>query len=334
MDTLLSHKTALRLLRDPEVDALSCVTNDAEVFAPSAPMDAFTARDLMRGSSALWRAGKPLESLASDAMGSRVRPEYVSHVWRSGLPAGSVFRVRGGVWCAGPELTALQLAQELPELELVLILCEMMGTYSLVPAAQGGLVQRPRPLTDPGSIERFLPFCKGTKGCRTLARAAKLAFPGSASPMETKLTLRLCLPVSKGGYGLRLLSLNAPVEVDRMGEGSVGKGVRKPDILIAPWPGSGASPVAIEYDGEDYHMSHDGVVADALRANELKAAGIGEYRISREMYRNVAYIDAIVSKVREEAGYPRRHRSADDAARERARRIDLFRELSNAGRFY
>ncbi len=334
MDTLLSHRTALRLLRDPEVDALSCATNDTEVFAPTAPMDAIAARDLMRGSSALRRAGDPLESLTSDASGSRVRPEYVSHVWRAGLPAGSVFRVRGGVWCAGPELAALQLAQELPELELALILCEMMGTYSLAPGRPGGMVQRPRPVTDPGSIERFLASCRGIKGCRALARAARLAFPGSASPMETKLTMRLCWPVSKGGYGLKLLSLNAPIEVERLGEGPVGKAVRKPDILIAPWPGSGASPVAIEYDGEDYHMTPDGVVADSMRSNELKAAGISEYRLNRETYRNIAYVDDIVAKVREEAGYPRRHRSADDGRSEKCRRVELFRDLAKAGRVF
>ena len=334
MDTLLSHKTALRLLRDPEVDALSCATNDAEVFAPAVPMDAFTARDLLRESSVLRRAGEPLESLTRDAAGSRTRPEYVSHVWGAELPAGSVFRVRGGVWCAGPELTALQLAQDLTELELTLILCEMMGTYSLAPGMPGGMVRRPRPMADPGSIERFLASCGGIKGCRSLARAAKLAFPGSASPMETKLALRLCLPACKGGYGLRLLSLNAPVEVGKLGEGLAGKGVRRPDILIAPWPGSGASPVAIEYDGEDYHMTRDGVVADSLRGNELKAAGISEYRLNREMYRDLAYMDDVVSKVRDEAGYPRRHRSADDARRERSRRAGLYRELAKAGRVY
>ena len=334
MDTLLSHKTALRLLRDPEVDVLSCATNDAEAFAPSAPMDAFTARDLMRESSALRRAGEPLESLTRDASGSRVRPEYVSHVWGAALPAGSVFCVRGGVWCAGPELTALQLGQELSDLELALILCEMMGTYSLNPGRPGGMVQRPRPMTDLGSIEGLLPACGGIKGCRTLARAAKLAFPGSASPMETKLTLRLCLPVCKGGYGLKLLSLNAPVEVERIGKGFSDKGIRRPDILIAPWPGSGASPVAIEYDGEDYHMTPTGVAADTLRGNELKAAGISEYRLNREMYRSISYMDDIVSKVRDEVGYPRRHRSADDARRERARRVELFRELAKAGRVY
>lgn len=334
MDTLLSHKTALRLLRDPEVEASLCPTNDQAVFAPPAPMDAFTARDLLRENSALRRAGEPLESVTSEPAGSRVRPAYVSHVWGSELPASSVFQLREGIWCVGPELMALQLAQELPDMDLVLILCELMGTYSVAPGRPGGIVQRPRPLSSPDAIEDFLSSCAGIKGCRAFARAAKLAFPGSASPMETKLALRLTLPVSKGGYGLRLLSLNSSVEVDRIGAGFAEKGIRRPDILIAPWPGSGASPVAIEYDGEEYHLSPEGVAADALRGNELKAAGIGEYRINREMYRNLGYMDDLVSKVREEAGYPRRHRSAADERREKIRRADLYKELAKGGRVY
>ncbi len=334
MDTLFSHKTALRLLRDPEVEAPLCPTNGQALFAPAAPMDAFTARDLLRENSALRRAGEPLESVTSEAAGSRVRPAYISHVWGTELPAGSVFQLRKGVWCAGPELTALQLAQEVPVIDLVLILCEMMGTYSIAPGRPGGVVQRRRPLIGPDAIKDFLSTCAGIKGCRALARADKVAFPGAASPMETKLALRLALPVSKGGYGLRLLSLNSSVEVDRIGAGFADKRIRRPDILIAPWPGSGAAPVAIEYDGEEYHMSPEGVAADALRGNELKAAGIGEYRINREMYRNLGYMDDLVFKVREEAGYPRRHRSAADERREKARRVDLYQELAKAGRVY
>lgn len=329
MDNLLSHKTALRLLRDPELGLVERPTNTTALCAPEHPVDAFTVRDLMSENSALRRAGEPLEFVASGRCGARRQASYISHVFGSPLPAGSVFQVRGGLWCCGPELTALQLAAGLSELELVVVLCELMGTYSLASGSDGGLVQRSRSLTDPDRLQAFLGKLKGTDGVKALRRAAALALPGSASPRETKLALRLCLPAKKKGYGLKLLSMNEPLEVGRLGCGD--KALRKPDILIAPYEGSGASPVAFEYDGEETHMTREGVLSDTVRGNELKAMGISEYRINRELYRNINYMEDIVAAARAEAGYPRRHRSPEYEYRQKLRHVELYRELERAG---
>lgn len=140
MDNLLSHKTALRLLRDPELELVERSTNSSSFFAPGRPVDAFTVRDCLSEHSALRRAGEPLEFVTSDHGGARHQASYISHVFGSPLPAGSVFQLRRGLWCCGPELTALQLATCLSELELVVVLCESMGTYSLAPGRDGGLV--------------------------------------------------------------------------------------------------------------------------------------------------------------------------------------------------
>ncbi len=331
MDALISHTTALRLLRDPALDFSSRARNLETTLAPNEPMDAYTARDLVRGSSALRRAGEPLETITSNPSGARRRPAYVSRVWGARIPSGSVFQVREGLWCSGPELTALELAGSLSELELTVLLCEMMGTYSVAPGYQGGMAQRAKPLTDPARLTVFLREVGGVKGSRALEKALKLAVAESASPMETKLVLRLCLPAAKKGFGLKLLSMNKPLEVERLGASTNDRGIRKPDILIAPWPGSDANPVAIEYDGEECHMTREGVLSDTVRGNELKAMGIGEYRVNREIYRNINYMEYLVEKVREEAGYPRRHRSAEDALRRKREHVELYKELARIG---
>ncbi len=328
MDILFSHKTALHLLRDTEVAAFSCAANKGFLTAPSQASDAYTVRDLKRYSSAVRRAGDPVELLTSDPNGTRSGCGFVSHVWKGELPPGSVIDLGQGLFCSSAELVALQLGPGLTELELTVLLCEMMGTYSLDLGATGKLSQRPDPLTDPGRLETFISLCDRRRGLSALRRAAKLAIPGSASPMETKLVLRLCMPAAKRGYGLKLLSMNEPLEVERIGERLDVKRVRRPDILIAPWPGSGAAPVAIEYDGEDFHMTREGVLRDTLRGNELKAMGIGEYRINCELYRSIDYMEDLVSKVREDAGYPRQHRSKSDRRAQRADHLELYRELA------
>lgn len=333
MDYLCSHTTALRLLRDPEVEAFSRPVNDGALYAPARPVDAFTVRDLAAYTSALRCAGEPLMFATSCKTGAQNRPAYVSKVFGMRLPAGSVFQLRGGLWCSGPELTLLQLASRLTEIELIVLLCEFMGTYSVFPGCAGGVHQRAAALTDPGRLASFLQGCRGTWGIQALRRASKFALPGSASPRETKLALRLCLPASMNGYGLRLLSMNESVAVDRIGWSGGERRVRKPDILIAPFEGSGARPVAFEYDGEDSHMTREGVLSDTVRGNELKAAGITEYRINKELYRNIDYMDDIVARARVEAGYPTPHRSAQEIRQRRLDHIKLYKQLEPAGRY-
>jgi hypothetical protein len=327
MDTLFSHRTALSLLRDPTLEAWSRPTNGELLRAPASPADSFTARDLLRENSALRRAGEPLDFLSSDPNGARVGNGFISHVWAGDLPMGSVTDIGHGLFCSSAKMVALQLATSITELELVALLCEFMGTYSIAPGLAGGMSNRPVALCGPEDLKKFLDACAGRRGVKSLRRAGGLAFFGSASPRETKLALRLCLPAVKKGYGLKLLSMNEPVEVERIGGHLRGRGIRKPDILIAPWPGSGAGPVAVEYDGEESHMTREGVLSDTKRGNELKAMGIGEYRVNRELYRNIDYMDDLVFKIREEAGYPRRHRSAADGYRLKLRHLELYREL-------
>lgn len=329
MDTLVSHNTALRLLRDPELNLADRPTNARVLYAPPSAMDSLTARELSNGASALRRAGEPLDFATSDPHGARSHASYVSHVFGMQLPARSIIDAGSGLWCCGAELTALQLAGCLSELQLVVLLCELMGTYAISPAVVGGIAQRPRPLTDPDRLDSFLADSEGVRGAKALRRAAKLAFAGSASPYETKLALRLCLPAKKGGYGLKLLSMNEGIAVERLG-GTGNQRLRRPDILIAPYEGSGAKPVALEYDGEASHMTREGVLSDTLRGNELKAMGISEYRINKALYRDINYMEDIVALVRAEAGYPRRHRSPEFGYRQKLRHIELYKQLERA----
>ena len=92
--------------------------------------------------------GEP-EFITRDPCGSRHGNGFVSHVFRTEVPQGSTIDFGGGVRCASPALLALLMAPDLSRLELTVLLSELMGLYSIVPEAAGGMIQRSVPLAVP-----------------------------------------------------------------------------------------------------------------------------------------------------------------------------------------
>ena len=149
----------------------------------------------------------------------------------------------------------------------------------------------------------------------------------SGSPRETKLSLRLSLRPELGGYGLNILSMNEPVEVERIHD-RLNKGTRRPDILIAgpEQPGQGRRVAAVEYNGRDHDTPRQ-IAEDAKRTNELVAVDIPEFVVRREQYGDLDYMDGLVERIREKVGLPRQVRGAELRARLRRLRWELYLEL-------
>ena len=222
------------------------------------------------------------------------------------------------------------MAPDLSRLELTVLLSELMGLYSIVPEADGGMIQRTVPLAVPEDFERLLAYVGSVNGAPLLREALGDACVRSGSPRETKLSLRLGLSCSKKGYGLPVLSMNDPLEVERIGSHFDGRGIRRPDILIKAPDGRNRpgefSGVAFEYNGS-IHNTQRGLARDIRRSNELRAIGLKEYEIDAELYRDHGYMEDIAERARRDAGYPRRHISAESAYRRRTRHEDLYWEL-------
>ena len=319
MDLLLTHTSALEVLRRPDAQ-----WRDAEAVVPRRAPTRSAMEALLARSRLLASLAGPVELLVS-AASARINNDLVrTHVMSAELPAGSVVEIMPGVRAASPELLPVLMAPALTELELICLLSELLGTYAIAPQHEKGMWQRREPLTTPDRIRALLARLGPVRGAGMVRRALGKACVGSASPRETKLSLRLGLPPRMGGWGLRVLSMNDPVEVRRIRD-AMSVGVRKPDILLRA-RGRRGRGVAVEYDGRD-HEEEQQHARDIERHNELVAMGFVEFIVARRQYKDLTYTEGLVARIRGELGLPPEVLEPGEAERGRALRQRLYEEL-------
>ena len=332
MDILLSHETALAVLRLPAVTRRAGLGERCDAHVPQTPPTPEEIESLLRLLPVLADRVKPIDVLVMSA-GARVRSQLVSsHVWSATLPPGSAVMVAPGVRCASPEQLVVQMTPALTDLELMVLLAELLGTYAIAPHTRRGMEQRARPLTTPERLTAHLEALGTVSGCARIRRALGMVCVGSASPRETKLSLRLGLKPALGGYNLPVLSMNEPLEVRRIHD-AMRAGVRKPDILLlAPdGPPDVSKPFcgrAVEYEGED-HRDPERLAANVERHNELVALGFGEYWVAKEQYRNLVYMDGLATRLRADLGMRTLRLSKEEAEQRRELRRVLYEELEH-----
>ena len=324
MEVLLTHTTALEVLRRPDLQRrVMTAPRDAATVPDRAPTRA-EMEAMLACSPLLASLAQPLELLVSSAS-ARIGNDLVrTHVMSAPLPAGSTIEIAPGVRVVSPELLPALMAPRLTELELIFLLSELLGTYAIDLARQKGMWQRREPLTTPGRIRALLDALGTVRGVGMVRHALQRACVGSASPRETKLSMRFGLPARLGGWFLRVLSMNDPVEVRRIRD-AMSMGVRKPDILLRA-RGRRAKGVAVEYNGID-HDSPERQALDIERHNELVAMGYDEFIVSAEQYRDLDYMDGLVARIREKLGLRTAALDPEEAARRRALRQRLYEEL-------
>lgn len=188
------------------------------------------------------------------------------HVW-TGPKHGSFFSINDEFCVSTPEACFIQMAGSLPLIHLIELGFLLCGTYA--PSA----VDLPmtcglQPLTNLSRLNNYIDRCSGESGVVNARRALKYVRDGSASVMETKLTMLLCLPRMLGGIGLPLPELNAEILIPSNLTGRTLTNVRRPDLF---WPDRN---VAVEYDSNEYHSVAERVVEDSRRKNELTSCGI------------------------------------------------------------
>lgn len=329
MDIVLSHFSALEALRTPSLRKRLNRSRCAIDLPERAPTKAELVELLPRLPQSLQSGSPPEILLAHDA--PRTRPRHVkTHRALEALPELSAVQIADEVRCVSPEHLVVQLAPLLTEMELVYLLSELLGTYAIVPDVTDGMFKRREPLTTPDLITAHIESLGPAPGTTKVRNALSVACVGSASPRETKLSLRLGLSKHRGGEALKVLSMNDPIEVDKI-HGSMSKGVRKPDILLLSPTGVGRDGkrrrgVAVEYDGKD----HEGAIQharDAARHNELVANGIDEIIVTAAQYSDQDYMDGLAKTLRELLGIPEVRVKRSVAKRRRKKREELCREL-------
>lgn len=204
----------------------------------------------------------PVQALVSEVTARTRTPNIISHVWPD-LPDRSVVAADEGFFVSTPEFCFVQMASRFTVVQLIQLGYELCGTYAVV---HEGLAQkREAPITTVAKLRAFLEANPNMRGCKNARRALSFALDGSASPMESILTMLLCLPYRLGGYGLEWPELNYHIGVPSGMRKMADRSYCKADLC---WP---AKRLCLEYDSELHHADAERRESDARRRSTLTA---------------------------------------------------------------
>lgn len=256
---------------------------------------------------------------------------------------------------SSPELCFLQMAEELEFHDLVLLGLELCGSYSMkyrhepigkselrfdFEAPKGlalswfdaaledgaasdsrltesGFYPDRQPLTNLAHLERFLERCQGFHGVKKAREALKWVLDNSASPMESKLFLLLCLPRAKGGYGLPLPVLNGRADPKAGRDWRAEKSFYKCDL-------SWGNGVVVEYESNLWHSGKEELEKDSIRRNDLVYMGNTVICVTAGQVYSKTKMDKVAALLRKKLGLRVNEPQYDFVARQRELRRKLL----------
>lgn len=223
MAIFIGHRTALAYWRTHD-------RNWAQPISRAAPQENNSPYYAQMDTGILWKFGidkKPVSILLSCKANMRKSQNLSPRIWSGKHPSRSFYKITQDLYISTPEATFLQLGKELSLIQLITVGYELCGSYGLSVQSSSGFLRR-EPRSNPQLIERYLEKCEGIHGVKAAKRASSYLVKGSASPMESLLSMLLCLPPSLGGFGLPRPELNYPIETN---EGGIA--IRRCDLC---WP--------------------------------------------------------------------------------------------------
>lgn len=228
------------------------------------------------------------------------------HTCSGSLPERAVLAVEPGLCVASPEFAILQMAPHCSDLELLLLIQEFCGCYSIGRSGEG--LRMRHPLTSVESIGRMASKAQGLKGLGRVRKVLPFAVDGSGSPRETALALLMCLPKRYGGFGVPAPRMN--VALDLGGEAALLWEKRNAFDLV--WEDA---RVVIEYDGRAAHATNEQRDRDNARRNAAAMRGYTVFVLTDERLRSLNQVYAIAKSLSKALGF--RLVFQDDRFRER-----------------
>jgi hypothetical protein len=176
-----------------------------------------------------------------------------------------------GVQASSPELLFIEMAQVMPLMNLVLLGCELCGSFSRDPADphDGDVAYWVDPVTSVEKIRTFAKLCTHVRGITRAAKALSYVMDNAWSPTEALVAVMAALPLEYGGYGIDPVVLNKRVPVSEKAT----RASRVPDMLFAN------GMVGLNYDGED-HFDLGKVVSAAQRLREYAGEDSSQRQLS------------------------------------------------------
>lgn len=241
----------------------------------------------------------PIDILVPGSNPPRCPDRFRPHKQYRQLPHHALYPLWDGVFVSSPELCLVQMCQSLEFAGALELGMELCGTYALRPEGLEDMAQRDNALIDAEALRRRLQSWSGFNGLPLARKAVKYVTGGSASPMETKLYLLLCLPLQYGGYNLGRPELNPELDLEPWEMEILRCTKVKPDML---WRKQG---LVIEYDGRQHEEERQSK-HDALRITILEGRGYTVRRVKRHQLYNPLAFDSFAASAAEFLGVRRR----------------------------
>ncbi len=315
--------------------------------------------DLARNPTAAVALGLPLHTLVG-TRNERTCPASVrQRLFLGELPRESVLETEHGFLVTSPLLTAFIMSRHLTDLQLLLVLAEMCGLFTVcalpaaleaelsraiesgaIPATFGwarcpseddaasNLWRRDALVLD-GDLDRFCSDVCGMRYGKRFVAVSHLVPLGAASPFEVETYLLLGLPRSLGGEGFCGIELNVEVALSASARAIVGKSRVYIDLLLSS--PDGERQVAIECQGKGSHGRAGDGLRDADRMTALQAMGYDVFLLTHGQISDEGRFHAIVKAVCRLLDVEYRDKSLEEQGAEALLRSELFVDWTKLG---
>ena len=351
MTTVISHFSALRAIRrarraysalpwdsidgGQQAQALAgCIpNNDAVDFSALSILDAWNEDD-----------SEPLDLLISNEDNRRPDKRLRQHILSATLPKSAIMRIEADICATSPAMTAMLCSKNESVAKTLMLLMELLGTYSLPPEAtypiayddtwpkadgfeamgdldcQGsqpapeGQAEaryeqahyKCEPATTIEDLKAIARFAKSSSYA-SFRTAVKLARTGSASPAESLMFAVLGAPMRFGGFGCCSLPMGGLLLNYRIDFDTLAVNMSSgiPYAICDLYcPAAG---IDNEYNGIGHELQN-ARIHDGNRNNGLKAMDIHVLVINRDQMKDLVALEAFAQTMHRLAGVRFRYR--------------------------
>ncbi|MDR2956650.1 MAG: hypothetical protein LBU61_00525 [Coriobacteriales bacterium] len=301
MDIVISHKSALEYWRGWRAHDIALDKQRIRQRVRKAPEKlqppSFNQKEILSSLSL------PIDVLVASEGARRPSQWFYPHIFRGTVPDNGFVSVEDEIFVCSPELVFLQLGNVLSLLELIETGYELCGRFAIVSSEEKQddvASDRPEPdataqskliecqqLTSVAKLKAFIERMPGQKGRSRCLRALRYIADDSASPMEIKLAMLLCLPYKLGGYGLPLPELNYHVYPGKAVRGSLDRSFYSCDLY---WP---EHKLAVEYDSDQFHSATEHIASDSRKRTALAMLGVDVVTVTRTQVRSFVQLENV-----------------------------------------
>ena len=205
-----------------------------------------------------------------------------------GFSGDTCFQVSPGLFCALPELALAQVAKDLTDLQLIVLMSLLFGVFSK--SRETGELTPRRSVSSPEKVAAFIARCKSDcaktpKGMQRIEKLLPLAICKAASPMEIECAIRLGFEIERGGCAFGAPEMNYKLGIPS---------TRRSRYVDLYWP---EQNVGVEYKGAAEHGTLDALEADALRDNDLTSIGVPIFTITAGQINDLTAFNRVARQI-------------------------------------